>query len=209
MKQEPQQGRTAHLRQAFEGILRRSHGEGLTIGCILEKLGARGRLAGLLFLTAPFLFPLPTMGLSAPVGLIVMLSGLALAFGRRPWTPGFISRRRISHDMLTRLTTRGTRVVNRFSAWLRPRWQFMFWPGLRQCIGLNLVSAGFILSLPLPIPFTNAIPAAAILLLCLGYIAGDGASVLLGHGVGLVAWGYLYIIGGAAWLAIRRLSEMH
>jgi len=193
------------LRAALEGICSRSNGKGLTIGCILAELRERGYLMGLLFLTAPFLIPLPTMGLSGPVGIIVMLTGLALMVGRSPWIPGFISRRRISHGVLARLTSGCNRLVDPFSARMHPRWQFMFWPGLRQCIGLGLVSAGFVLSLPLPIPFTNTIPAVAIVLLCLGSIVGDGIIVLLGHGVGLGAWGYLYAAGDVAWLAIRRV----
>jgi len=70
--------------------------------------------------------------------------------------------------MLARLAAWSIRALDRIKAWLRPRWRFVFWPGLRFGIGISLVSAGFMLSLPLPIPFTNAIPLPAILLLSLG-----------------------------------------
>jgi hypothetical protein len=208
MKQESQRADAGQLRLALEGICHRSQGRGLTIGEILEQLGERGYVIALPFLAALFLFPLPTMGLSAPVGILAMLGGAALLLGRRLWIPRFIASRRISHDVLARVTAGCLRVVDRVSSWLHPRWQFMFRPGLRQCIGLSLVSAGFILGLPLPLPFANAIPAAAVLLLCFGYLAADGVPVLLGHGVTLAAWAYLYAVGDVAWAVIRHLFVM-
>jgi hypothetical protein len=208
MAEKPHSAHTTELRQAFEDVGSLGRGEGATIGHVQDRLRERGFLVGLLFLTAPFLFPLPTMGLSTPVGAMVMLVGVALSLGRKPWIPGFVSRRRVSHALLTRLAASSTRALDRINAWLRPRWRFMFWPGCRLCIGISLVSAGFMLSLPLPIPFTNAIPAAAILLLSLGYLVGDGVIVLLGHGVGVGGWGYLYVVGDVAWLAIRSIFGM-
>ena len=67
---------------------------------------------------------------------------------------------------------------------------------------------GLVLSLPLPIPFSNSIPAMAILLLCLGAIVEDGVMVLLGHGVGLGAWGYLYAVGDVTWSIIHKIISL-
>ena len=73
MREDPWRSKTSPLRQAMEGICLRSHGEGTTIVCIFEELRERGFLLGLLLLVLPFVSPLPTMGLSAPVGITVLL----------------------------------------------------------------------------------------------------------------------------------------
>jgi hypothetical protein len=205
MSDDPLRSRTSQLHQAMEGICQRSHGEGTTIGCIFEELQERGYLLGLLLLTLPFISPLPTMGLSAPVGVLAMVSGAALCLSRRPWLPGYLSRRRLSHDLITRLASVTVKAADRINRWMRPRWSFMFWPGLRHGVGIGLVSAGFVLSLPLPIPFSNSIPAVAILLLCLGTLFQDGLAVLLGHGVGMGAWAYLFAVGDVTWSVLNKI----
>jgi hypothetical protein len=197
--------KTNALQLAMDGICQRSHGEGTTIGGIFAELQERGYLLGLLLLTLPFVSPLPTMGLSAPVGVLAMVSGVALCFSRRPWVPGFISRRQLSHDLITRLASVTTKAADRVNRCIRPRWSFMFWPGLRHGVGIGLVSAGFVLSLPLPIPFSNSIPAVAILLLCLGTLFQDGLTVLLGHSVGIGAWAYLFAVGDVTWSVFNKI----
>ena len=57
--------------------------------------------------------------------------------------------------------------------------------------GLVIFFCGFVLSLPLPIPFTNTIPAIAILLLSMGMMEEDGLFILLGYGVAGCACIYL------------------
>ena len=78
MRQEPWPSKTNPLHQAMEGLRSRNQGEGTTIGCIFEELQQRGTLLGLLLLTLPFVSPLPTLGLSAPVGALARVSGVAI-----------------------------------------------------------------------------------------------------------------------------------
>jgi hypothetical protein len=58
-------------------------------------------------------------------------------------------------------------------------------------IGLGIVSGGFILSLPLPIPFSNGLPAVSIMLLAAGLMERDGLLVLWGYVLGVFSWVYL------------------
>jgi hypothetical protein len=207
VRDDPLRSQATPLHRALdlEPLCLRSHGEGVSIGCVFGELRERGYLLGLLILALPFVSPLPTLGLSAPVGFVAMLSGASLVLGCKPRVPAWISRRRLSHDLVVRLALVMAKAAEWAGRWVRPRWSFMLWPGLRQCIGLGLVSAGFILSLPLPIPFSNSIPAMAILLLCLGAIVEDGAIIALGHGVGLGAWVYLYAVGDVTWSILDKI----
>ena len=70
------------------------------------------------------------------------------------------------------------------------------WPGAVNLIGLGIVAGGLLLLLPLPIPFSNMVPAWAVVLLTAGMMERDGLVVLLGHIMTLVSWGVIFL----AWL---------
>lgn len=70
------------------------------------------------------------------------------------------------------------------------------WPGAMNLIGVGIASGGLLLLLPLPIPFSNTVPAWAVVLLTAGMMERDGVLVLLGHLLTLVSWGAIAL----AWL---------
>jgi hypothetical protein len=184
-----------------------SNGKGLTMAMVFGSMQERSYVTALLLLSSPFLIPLPTMGLSGPVGVAVMLGGFCLMSGAAKLRLlSFAMRRQIPHASLASISG----AVGWVSAWVgrhvRPRLGVLFWPGVNALTGLGLVSAGFALSLPLPIPFANAVPAAAIFLLCLGYLERDGLVALLGHGVGLGAWVHLWVVGDAVRAAFGKAA---
>jgi hypothetical protein len=79
---------------------------------------------------------------------------------------------------------------------LKPRMQFLHrWPGAMNLIGVGISLGGLLLLLPLPIPFSNLIPAWAVVLLTAGMMERDGVAVLLGHCATLFAWAFV----GFAW----------
>ena len=76
-------------------------------------------------------------------------------------------------------------------------------------IGLGIASGGLLLSLPLPplIPFSNTIPAFAVLFLAAGMIERDGLLVLIGHCVNVAAWIYFSLMFAAAGEGLSRLWQ--
>ncbi len=159
----------------------------------------------LLLLALPFCF-LPVPGLSTPFGFAVLLIGIRLTFGQKPWLPRFLRQKSISPSRLSKLLTAGLRFARILEKVVRPRLQFLYrWPGAMNLIGLGIASGGLLLLLPLPIPFSNTIPAWAVVLLAAGMMERDGVLVLLGHLLTLVSWGLI----GLAWLfgaqAIHRI----
>jgi hypothetical protein len=59
-----------------------------------------------------------------------------------------------------------------------------------RLIGLGIVIPVLGLMLPLPIPFSNSIPALAVVLLAIGMLEKDGLCVLLGHLTAVATWVY-------------------
>src|SRR6195256_6778620 len=93
----------------------------------------------------------------------------ALVIGREPWLPRFIMRRRLSTARLAQLLTGASKVARKLEKFVRPRLAFLHTgPGMPRLIGLGIVFAGLGLMLPLPIPFSNNIPAWAVVLLAVG-----------------------------------------
>ena len=106
---------------------------------------------------------------------------------------------RIEYDRLKGIVAKGTWIAKRLERFLR-RGRLAFLVDSRfsrRFIGAMVISSGFYLGLPLPVPFTNTIPAYSLIFLAIGWMEGDGLFVVLGYILGLAAW--LYVLG--LWLA--------
>ena len=191
-------------------LLRESAGRSMTLGELEEILQGRGFGMFLLLLALPFTFPIAIPGLSVPFGIVIMFIGLRIALGRKPSLPGFILRRPIKYAVLEKIILLGLKLATKLEKIVKPRMHFLQrWPGMINLIGIGIVSGGLLLSLPLPplIPFSNTIPAIAVLLLTAGMIERDGLLVLIGHCVNVMAWIYFGVMFSAAGHGIHLLWE--
>lgn len=191
----------AGIRDDLRALLAHTGGRPVSLGALVEAAHVRGAAVLAVLLTTPFVVPVPLPFLSTPFGLTIAALGLCLAAGRRPWLPRWIRVRRIQHETLAKIVHAADRAATVVERVLRPRWDFMFWPGFRAASGVGITVAALILCLPLPIPFTNTIPAVAILLLATGFLERDGVVTLAGHLVGAAAWAYLW----AWWEVVSRV----
>lgn len=191
-------------------LLRAAAGRAMTLGELEQTLKGRGFGLFLLLLALPFTFPIAIPGLSIPFGLVIMLIGLRLAAGRKPWLPEFILRREIKYTLLEKIVGIGLKLSTKLEKVVKPRMHFLQrWPGMLNLIGLGIASGGLLLSLPLPplIPFSNTIPAFAVLFLTAGMIERDGLLVLIGHLVNFAAWIYFAVMFVAAGKGIAQLWQ--
>lgn len=191
-------------------LLAETAGRSLTLGELENILQGRGFGMFLLLLALPFTFPIAIPGLSVPFGIVIMFIGLRVALGRKPSLPGFILRREIPHAVLEKVVNVGLKLSTKLEKIVKPRMHFLQrWPGMINLIGLGIASGGLLLSLPLPplIPFSNTIPAFAVLFLTAGMIERDGLLVLVGHCVNIAAWIYFSIMFTVAGHGIQKLWE--
>ena len=184
----------------------------MTLGELEDILQGRGFGMFLLLLALPFTFPIAVPGLSVPFGIVIMIIGLRIALGRKPSLPGFILRRPIKYALLEKIILLGLKLSTKLEKVVKPRMHFLQrWPGMINLIGLGIASGGLLLSLPLPplIPFSNTIPALAVLFLTAGMIERDGLLVLIGHCVNVLAWAYFAFMVTAAGHGINRLWQYY
>jgi hypothetical protein len=180
------------LSEDLQNILDRAEGRSINIEEIEHILRGRGVAMLTLVLAAPFIVPAP--GLSVPFGIAICLLGLRIALGSRTALPRFIRAKTVPHHVLERIVGAVAAVVRRMERHIRPRMQYLrAHPRMVNLIGVAIISGGFILSLPLPIPFSNLFPAVSIMCLAAGFMERDGLLVLVGYILGVASWVYLAI----------------
>jgi hypothetical protein len=135
----------------------------------------------LVFLSLPFLTPIPLPFLSTVLGSVMVLIGARLALGQRPWLPQYFLRRKVEGRKLITLLNAGSRIFRWLEIFLRPRLSFIHTTWIFQRLtGAFIVVSGVFLLLPLPIPLTNILPASTVLVLAAGALERDGVFFLTG-----------------------------
>ena len=153
----------------------------LTLAEILEATKGRGFNLLLLFIALPFITPIPTPGVSIPFGMVIAIIGARLALGREPWLPKKLLHRELPPRLLPKLLIAGSRILRFLERFVRPRLLFLhehFIYG--RLAGLFITVAGLFMLLPLPVPFSNGLPALSVVLLAAAALARDGICFILG-----------------------------
>ena len=168
---------------------------------ILAVMQARAYTLLLILLALPFCLPIPLPGFSTPFGVVIALIGARLFLRLDPWLPRRILDYEISSTFLLRLLSGSRKFVRVLEYFLRPRWSLLLDLGpLHHLYGAIILICGGLLLLPLPLPFSNALPALTVVLLAAGMLEKDGYFVIAGllmFVITLIFFGSLFL-GGAA-----------
>jgi hypothetical protein len=175
----------------------------LPLSVLLERSGTNGfgTIAGIL--TIPMLIPLPIplAGFSALVGSGIILVGCQLALGySKPYLPDRLARLELSPAASHKLLKNINRLLQPLERMSRHRFSRFSnsWWGCR-ITGLCLAWDALLLSLPLPIPLTNLLPAYTILFLAIGLLEVDGLFVLIGYGMTMATTIFFASIADTIW----------
>ena len=179
----------------------------VTLREVLEVTSHRGYIVLLILLAIPFCTPIPLPGISTPFGLVIAFIGLRFALGQKAWLPARLLDVKLPPRFLPRVLQATAKLVRGLERFLKPRLCGMLrWRFTHRVIGAIICAAGLLLTLPVPIPFSNALPALAILLLAAALLEEDGCVALLGGVIFVVAVGFFTAIflGGAEAVAYIR-----
>lgn len=170
------------LSEEFALILREFEVETVTLREVLGLLHGRGYVLLVMLLALPFCTPVPLPGLSTPFGLIITIIGVRLALGAKPWLPARLLDTRLPPTIFAKVFAFTRKIILAFERLLRPR---MLWvtgsAGLLQLHAVPIVICATMLLLPLPIPFSNVVPAWGIMLIAGGLLERDGAFIIGGY----------------------------
>lgn len=193
------------LRTQLEAIIERLPRGSMTLGELLRVIGDEGLLVLSILLTLVFLIPVSIPGVSTVFGAAILLVGISRLSGRALWIPRRLAERPLPADRLRPALGRGMAWVRRLERISRPHRLPGVIDGRARMLVNNLafVFAALLLMAPFGfVPFSNTIPAIALLAYAIGFIQRDGGAVLLGHvaNIGTVVY-FSVLIGGGGLVA--------
>ena len=161
----------------------------ITLGKIVEHVEGEALLIVCLVAILPFMQPIPIPGLSSLLGLIVFFQGIGMTLSGKPFLTQKLKDMTITHErfeMIYKAALKFSSFTSKISAFKHPltnhRLSFII-------CGLAITFSAAFLSLPLPIPFSNFIPALSIFLICVGLLEEDVVLIMIGLGITIaVIW---------------------
>lgn len=195
---------TDSLGEKLKVIIGKLPSGGVTLAEIRDLVGQDGLLLLTAFLTLVFMVPVSIPGVSTVFGAAILLIGICRLFGRNLWLPRRIAQRVLPSDKLRDGLNRGSIWVHRLERVSRPhRMKWLTSAGVMDTVNSCALIAGAVL-LMAPfglIPFSNTLPALALLFFAIGLLQRDGLCILLGHlsnVVSVIYFTFLIAGGGAA-----------
>lgn len=184
--------------------------ERISLRELLELIGEQGLLMFCMFLTIPFLLPVSIPGVSTIFGLVITFIGIGVALNRVPWLPSRLMNRTIERIHLIPALERGAKLFARLDKLVRPRYLGLTHGAtINRMNGFLLVGCALLLMAPLGlIPFSNTLPAVAILCLAAGMLQRDGIFVLMGYVTTTASIIYFGALFSAAIAAGKGISSL-
>jgi hypothetical protein len=184
-----------NLSSVLHQLIAKLQGETLTLRELMKVVGEQGLLLACAIASLPFLIPVSIPGVSTVFGAAIILISIAIILNRLPWLPAKILDRKMETAKLIPALQKGANIVAKFDRFSHPRLLAVTsGANANRFNGCTILISGIMLALPLSlVPFSNTLPAVAILLLTTGMIQRDGALVIGGYIFLLLT--ILYFIG--------------
>ena len=157
-----------------------------------------------------FLIPVSIPGVSTVFGAAIVLVGVSRLLRRQLWLPARVRDRRLPSARLRPALAGGLRWVHRLERLSRPHRLSPLVDGRAQDAFNNLafILAALLLMAPFGfVPFSNTIPAIALLAYAIGFIQRDGGAVLLGHLANIGTMVYFGVLIGGGGLVAQELFK--
>ncbi len=208
----PEATDTAPLAEQIEDLIHGLPGEQIRVGTLLQALGDEGLMLIVILLSAIFLIPVSIPGLSTVFGASILLIGLSRVRDRPLWVPRRLAEREVATEKLKANLGRALKWVHRMERLSQPM-RLAVMVRSKKMMRLNnlaLVFATLLLMAPAgPIPFSNTLPALALMSFAIGFIQRDGAAVAAGYAFVVATVVYFgVLLGGVGFAAESVFSGM-
>ena len=194
--------------EKIELIIQRLPPEEVTLNDIMDIVGVDSLMLLSIFLALIFLVPISIPGVSTVFGLGILFIGITRLFARKLWLPDTVAKRKLSSEKLRDGFTRSLVWFHRLEKISHPRrMPALTSAGLVTVVNnLFFILAAVLLMAPFGfIPFSNTLPALALIFLAVGMMQRDGGSILFGYlfiAATIIYFGFLIALGG---LSIQEL----
>lgn len=178
---------------------------GVTLAEIRDLIGQEGLLILTAFLALFFMFPVSMPGVSTVFGVAILQIGICRLLDRNLWLPVRIAQHMLPADKLRTKLNQGIIWLHRLESVSRPhRLKGLSSTALMEILNnCGMITGAVLLMAPFGlIPFTNTLPALALLFLAIGMLQQDGLYILFGHlaNVATIAYFIILIVGGSAFI---------
>lgn len=190
----------ARLSDILRGLAEQTPVERVSVGDIVAALPRRATAALLFIFAAPNAIPTPP-GTSALLGLPMIYLAYQMMLRRKPWLPKVISARSMRREDFAALVNRALPLLTRAERMLRPRLLPLVSPAAEALIGAFCLILA--LSVALPIPLGNMLPALAVSILALAVLERDGLWVIIGSVIGMLS---MVVVSGVVWAAVKSVA---
>ena len=176
------------------------------LGEVVEVVQGRGYTLVLILLCLPFLLPVPLPLLSTVFGSAIALIGFRLSLGQKPRLPESFLQRQLPAKFFPMLLKTSIRIVRLLESVLRPRMKFFHQNEFfRRLGGVLILLCGLKLLLPLPVPMSNFLPAAAALIIAASELENDGLFFLIGCALFAVSTLFFVLLAIGGTTAVQAL----
>jgi hypothetical protein len=202
-KNEESELQTESLGEKIETIIEKLPPTEVTLVEIMDIVGADSLLLLTVFLSLIFLVPVSIPGVSTVFGSAILLIGITRLFSRKLWLPEKIGTRKLSAEKLREGFKKALTWFHRLEKVSKPhRLRGLTSKGLMTALNnLSFILAAILLMMPFGlIPFSNTLPAIALIFLAIGMMQQDGVSILFGNLSNIATLAYFgFLVAGGGW----------
>ncbi len=197
------------LGEALDAVIEALPEGKVDVATIRDLLGEDSMLILAAFLTIIFLVPISIPGVSTVFGTIILLIAFSRITHRALWIPRRVAQRELSAEKIAAGLAHGAKWLHRLERISRPRRWRLFVSGPADVVNnVVVVVCTLLLMIPLGlVPFTNTLPALALLFLFVGLIQKDGVCIVAGYFFGLATAGYFTFLALGGGVVVQALVQ--
>lgn len=206
---EPTPGGAESISAVLARLADGASGEKVTLAQLRRQLGERAFGLMIFVLAIPNCLPIAALpGFSVITGIGLVFFTLQLSVDQRePYLPRWLMRRSFPRGHLQKVLVKAAPLLRQVEKLVVPRWSGLV-TGTGERV-LGVVALLLSITLLLPIPFANFLPAAALTVFALALISRDGVLSLLGYGLTAVTAWFLPALFAGAFDLGRELWERY
>jgi len=175
---------SAPTSEFLSSVIKASRSDRVTIDELKVSMHERGFGILLMIFALPVSVPVPYIpGVTTVFALPLLFLAVQMLLGFEfPWLPKWLTKISIKRSTLRFIIMKSSPFLKKIERLLRPRLLFFTNSSGAQVIGF--FATVFAVSIALPLPFTNFVPAIGIVAMSLGLLSRDGVTVIIGALIG-------------------------
>lgn len=170
----------------------------LTISDLVRIFGEEGHYVLILFLVLPFLQPVPMFGLSTIFGVLMGTVSILAYLKKPPFVPKSWQNKKLKKDIVIRIAEISEKFFSKIDKLLKRRQLLFFSEPFKTINTATIVLNSFLLALPIPLPFSNTLPAWVIFFQAVAYLHKDGVLIIVSYVQAIICLLFFTLIGYGA-----------